>query len=149
MPCGSCSYFDENETWGSKGHCDYLGAYVYASDSTCSHYVSRGGGGGCYMTTACCAYHGLADDCHELTAMRCLRDDYMRRTEEGQRMIADYYRTAPGIVKHIDESEERDALYDYIYGVVRNCAELVDAKCFARAKEMYQGMVDHLKAKLG
>ena len=71
MRCGQCEYYDDSERSGSKGHCDYLGMYVYASDDAddCSHFKKAGSSGGCYMTTACCEYYGLPDDCRELTAM--------------------------------------------------------------------------------
>ena len=146
MACRSCRWFDEDETWGSKGHCDYLGTYVYGDDESCSHYEKRGGGGGCYMTSACCDYRGLPDDCRELTAMRRLRDAHMLHTEAGRRMIEDYYRVAPTIVERIDASEQRGALYEYIFSVVRRCADLVERDDFEDAVTAYQGMVDHLRA---
>lgn len=145
MSCGSCDYYDENETSGSKGHCDYLGTYVYPDDDACSHYKKRGNSGGCYMTTACCAHRGLPDDCRELTAMRRLRDGHLRLTEAGRRMIDDYYRTAPAILARIDASERRDALYEYVYGVVRECADLVERDDCDGAILRYKAMVERLQ----
>ena len=150
MPCESCKYFDENDTYGygGKGYCKYLEAYVYADDSTCSHYVRRGSAGGCYLTTACCDYHHLPDDCRELTAMRRLRDDYLRLSEDGHRLIADYYRTAPSIVRRIDASPARSELYDYIFEVVSNCTESIEGGNYEEAKVAYLEMVERLKEVL-
>ncbi|MBR3315934.1 MAG: hypothetical protein IKG18_17575 [Atopobiaceae bacterium] len=146
MHCESCDWLDENETWGSKCHCDYLKAYVYPDDTACSHYRKRGSSsGGCYLTTACCEYRHLPDDCRELTAMRRLRDEYLSRSGEGRRLVADYYRTAPTIVARIDASPERDVLYDYIYGVASDCAALVDRGDYESAKGKYLEMVERLE----
>lgn len=147
MSCGSCDYFDKDETWGAKCYCTQLKVYVYEDDDTCSHYRKRGGGG-CYMTTACCEYRGLPDDCRELTAMRRLRDEYVRRTPEGRRAIEEYYRVAPGLVRRIDASADRVALYDFIYGVVSRCAALVERDDFAGAERAYYGMVRRLSEAL-
>lgn len=148
MSCGSCRYFDENETWGQKGHCDWIGIYVYADDDTCSHYERRGSGGGCYLTSACCEYRQLPDDCRELNAMRRLRDDYLRTTEEGHQIMADYYRSAPAIVERIDASPKRDEAYGLIFSTVNECAGYIDRDDFESAKNTYLEMVDALEELL-
>lgn len=146
MRCAYCNHFDENDTWGSKCYCTFLRIYVYADDEGCSHHESQSSGGSfCFLTTACCEYRGLPDDCRELTAMRRLRDDYLRSSEEGRRLIAEYYRTAPSIVKRIDASPMCNEIYDYIYGVVCNCVGLVDAGDYEAAKHAYLEMVDRLQ----
>ena len=64
--CGACSeYTFEGDN--TKGLCSRLGDYHYPNDS-CSKQsdVSRIGGGSiCWLTTACCEYKGLEDNCFE------------------------------------------------------------------------------------
>ena len=148
MACKSCKYFDEDETWGSKGYCDYLGSYVYPDDSSCSHYEKRGGGG-CYMTSACCGYYGLPDDCPELMAMRRLRDGFMRHTERGRQRIAEYYETAPAIVEKIEASPERGRLYEEIYRSIHGCMALLEGNDPAGAEEAYLDMVNRVRLAVG
>ena len=150
MPCRNCKYFDENETSGSKGYCEYIGIYVYSDDDTCSHYAKRGSGGGCFMTTACCEYYGLPDDCRELTMMRRLRDNYMRYTDEGRKAIDEYYRTAPAVIDKINASseQERKEIYEYIYSCITKCASFVEADDTETAERSYQQMFTNVKKLL-
>lgn len=149
MRCGQCEYYDDSERWGSKGHCDYNGVYVYASDDAddCSHFRKAGSSGGCYMTTACCEFYGLPDDCRELTAMRRLRDDYIQYQNGGQDMIADYYATAPVILRKLESMADRNKWMAYIYQVVQKCTDFVEKKEFRKALESYQEMVNRMKER--
>ena len=69
----------------------------------------------CYITTAVCDTLGLPDDCHELTTLRWFRDEVMERTQAGREEVAEYYKTAPKIVKAINERPDSDALYRRLY----------------------------------
>lgn len=69
----------------------------------------------CYITTAVCDTLGLPDDCDELTTLRWFRDEVMERTQAGREEVAEYYRTAPKIVKAINERPDSDALYRRLY----------------------------------
>ena len=107
--CGSCRYY-EYEGENTKGYCSWYKAYYYADDS-CSHWEEKEGGfsasGGCFLTTACCEYKGLPDDCDELQAMRRIRDEYIRNQPYGDKLIRNYYESAPGIVQKINEREDK------------------------------------------
>lgn len=153
MACRSCEYFDENETYGygTKGYCTYYGVYEYPdSNEFCKRYKERGGSGGsCYITSACCAYRGLADDCRELGAMRRLRDVHLSPTARGRRIVADYYREAPRIVEMINASQRREELYDRIFDHIAACTELVEAGDFTNATDVYLAMMRELREDLG
>ena len=147
MTCGSCQYYDENNTSGYKGYCTYIKAYVDPDEAACSHHKSRESGGGCYLTSACCACRGLPDDCRELTAMRRLREYYLKNSEDGYGIVTEYYRTAPVIVEKIDASPDRAGLYDRIYETAKCCAALVEKGDYEGAKSAYLAMVERLKQR--
>ena len=149
MPCRNCKYYDENETSGAKGYCDYIGIYVYPDDRTCSHYVKTdSSSGGCFVTTACCEHYGLPDDCLQLTMMRTLRDRYMRYTDEGRRMIDEYYKTAPRIVEKLNASSNQDEVYSYIYTCLNDCVSLVKNEQDEEAMRAYYHMFEEVRNKL-
>lgn len=60
------------------------------------------------MTTACCEYKGLGDDCYELQTLRNLRDEYIRKQPYGEELIKNYYKEAPEIVIKIKKSKDKD-----------------------------------------
>ena len=69
----------------------------------------------CYITQATCEYLGKSDDCAELTAFRAFRDGYLKRCRDGERLIAEYYRTAPAIVQRISFHADRDRIYEELW----------------------------------
>ncbi len=68
---------------------------------------STSGSGGCFLTTACTAHKGLADDCEELTTLRFLRNEFMLQDEEGQLLIEQYNHTGPQIVQAINNCDNK------------------------------------------
>lgn len=146
MPCGSCKYYDENDTWGSKCYCSWYKQYVYSDDKSCNHYTAASSGG-CIFTSACCAYLGLPDDCDELSTLRKYRDGYMRSLPDGNEMIEEYYRIAPPIVEIIDSRKDKDSIYKSIYETVKKCVLLIKADKNEEALEEYKNMVLGLEEK--
>lgn len=67
------------------------------------------------MTTACCEYKGLGDDCYELQTLRNLRDEYISKQPYGEELIKNYYKEAPEIVIKIKKSKDKDTLLENIY----------------------------------
>ena len=73
--------------------------------------------GGCYLTSACMKHmqDNFDDNCEELTILRWFRDKFVSKED-----IEHYYKTAPIIVEAIDEVEENDNIYNYIYDNIVN-----------------------------
>ncbi len=118
--CGSCS--DIN---GGKGYCSYYRVFVDVDD-TCANYSEGSGYSSssiCFLTTICCEYKGLPDDCEELQTMRKFRDSYLSKTEQGQRLIKFYYDRAPIIVEKINSSPQKEKICEYIYNQIIDCIE--------------------------
>lgn len=61
-------------------------------------------GNACFITTAVCDYHGMADNCELLNIFRAFRDSWLK--EHHPESIAQYYAEAPGIVEDIAKFKE-------------------------------------------
>lgn len=125
--CGSCRNY-EYEGKDTKGYCSYYRSYYYPDDS-CSHWDQSNtceSSTGCFLTTACCEYKGLPDDCEELTVMRAFRDNYLSKTPVGRRCIQIYYEEAPRIVNQIEKSPFRDKILEEIYQEVCELKKMIE-----------------------
>jgi hypothetical protein len=117
-----------------------------ASNASASNSVgaqnnsSWNGGVSCYLTTACCEYKGLPDDCEELTILRKFRDEYVSKE-----LTAEYYRVAPSIVAKIRNS---NVWMEYVYDTVKRCVRYIKGGYNSLALEEYKDMVDILKGEL-
>ena len=145
MACKNCKYFDENETSGGRGYCEWYKTYYYPDDN-CSHFTKRDSDG-CFLTSACCNYKGLPDDCKELTVLRHFRDNYLRKLDSGEAIINEYYRIAPTIVERIDASDDKENVYCGIYETIIKCVELYEKEEYKIILELYMQMVNNLKEK--
>ena len=96
--------------------------------------------GPCFITTACVEAVGLPDNCTELEAMRYLRDEYLAKSDEGKRMIQEYYEVAPSIVEAIRKDKNSDEVFQDIFKDVKEIVSLIkigdSKKAIARYKEM-------------
>lgn len=102
----------------------------------------------CYITTAVCESLGKPDDCHELQVLRGYRDEYLMESEEGKRIVEQYYDIAPTIVSHINRTENSKEVYEEIYKkYLLPCIELVEEKKPEECKEVYSSMVHELQKK--
>lgn len=80
-----------------------------------SQSAAQSAGGGCYITTAVCETFGLPDDCHTLTVLREFRDTYLARLAVGRAFIAEYYATAPKLVKKIRARSDAREYFQSLY----------------------------------
>ena len=140
--CGLCLYLDRNTTKEgiifTKYWCKGFGVWKSRDNSACSAYVRDPA---CFLTTACVNYKGLPDDCVELTTLRLFRDNHMKKSEEGRILVEEYYRIAPSIVEKINNREDKDKIYDYIYNNVLLCVELIENKKFEETQNTYISLV--------
>ena len=104
--------------------------------------------GGCFLTSACVEYLSKPDDCEELTTLRKFRDNYMKSTENGKRLVEKYYEIAPEIVNRINASEKKDKYYQYIKEVIDKCVEFIGHSEYERALTEYKFMVKNLETEL-
>lgn len=127
-----------------KEHCIKI-----SPNDTCDNFSARPVGptkkSDCFLTSACVEYLGKPDDCEELTKLRSFRDGYLKAREGGKKLIEEYYQIAPLIVEKINQSNERDKHYAYIYETVQNCLTYIDEGKDEKALELYKAMVVCLK----
>ena len=142
--CGSCEDYDYKGRY-TKSFCGYYRAHYYPED-TCEHWreASDYSSGGCFITTACCARRGLADDCELMTKLRALRDGYLLKIPEGRAMVAEYYRTAPDVIAAVDALPDAEAVYERVYGVLLEVVGLIDEGKNAEAVSRYRAMAEDL-----
>jgi len=150
--CGSCKYY-----WASKEFCRLKKTTVFPNSLSCSQRwdplkprpaASSSKKSSCFLTSACCEYMGLADNCYELETLRKFRDEQLCKIDNGTEIKEVYYRDAPGIVDAINASQQKDELYKYIYDNVLRIVEMIENKEYERATNNYLFMVYKLSADL-
>lgn len=127
------------------------GAFDKVSDvisSAGDWIISRipfGGHVGCYITTAVCKSDNKSDDCYELQTFRSFRDNWLSKQPGGNRLIERYYRLAPQIVKLIDDSDDSEAVYDYIKErYLKPCLKYIENDEMIECRDLYVEMVNNL-----
>lgn len=128
---------------------------VYKSDSikqNTSDIVSKSssqnnnGSSGCYITTAVCKSENKPDDCYELMIFRNFRDNWLKKQPDGENLIAEYYSTAPEILKCIDNSDNPEIIYTEIKErFLKPCLELIQQGKMQKCKDTYVSMVRMLQ----
>jgi len=102
----------------------------------------------CYITTAVCESLNKPDDCYELTLLRSYRDEYLMQSEEGEKIVQEYYNIAPTIVKHIGRADNAQEIYKNIYDrYLSSCIQLIEADQMEECRSLYSDMVKDLKAQ--
>ena len=100
----------------------------------------------CFITTAVCDFLGKSDDCSELQKFRTFRDSYLLNTEEGARLVEEYYDIAPSIVNTINVLNERDDIYMSLWQkYLEPCLEYINDGQKKECQEVYVDMVESLK----
>jgi len=69
----------------------------------------------CFLTTACVSILGKPDNCTELSMLRKFRDEILKSSVTGKKLIKDYYEIAPQIVKAIALKKHQKEIYTEIY----------------------------------
>ena len=101
--------------------------------------------GPCFITTACVEAAGLPDNCTELETMRYFRDGYLAKSDEGKRMIEEYYEIAPRIVEKIKREENSDEVFSGIFNDIRKTVSLIKIGDLETATVQYNAMMLRLK----
>ena len=105
---------------------------------------SRGSGGSfCFLSTAACQFKRLPDDCYELEVLRDFRDGYLMSTENGRRMVEQYYYIAPDITKCLVEESDLNK----VWNAVIECVESIESNQYQDAIRIYKSMVETMCEK--
>ena len=93
----------------------------------------------CYLTTACMIHKAeeFDDNCEELTILRWFRDEFVSKED-----IEHYYETAPIIIENINEVENNNQIYNYIYEkVISVCVDAIKKGDFDSAYNRYKNCI--------
>jgi uncharacterized protein YjbI with pentapeptide repeats len=101
--------------------------------------------GGCFLTTACVEAMNLPDDCHELQTLRKFRDGFVSETNEGRKLIKEYYEIAPRIVEAIQASGNENEILKGLYSEIKQIVSMIDTKRDIEALRYYCEMTRRLK----
>lgn len=83
-----------------------------------------------------------------MTTFRRFRDTWLAKQEDGEGLIAEYYRIAPGIVRTINRKADRRAIYENIWHTyLKPCLTLIEEGKMNACKELYTKMVRNLQCK--
>ena len=153
---GSWSDAGWNNFYGSWSDAGWNNFYGSWSDAGWNNFYGSwgdggsGGGGGCFLTTACVDHKGLADDCYELQVLRTIRDTIITWNDEMKSLVEEYYRIAPFIVERINASDNRDAVWDDMYdNLIMKCIEYYENNNIKKAVELYIDTVKSLRETYG
>ncbi|PWS54315.1 CFI-box-CTERM domain-containing protein [Pseudoalteromonas sp. meg-B1] len=99
---------------------------------------------GCFLTTACVKHLGLGDDCLELSTLRDYRDNFILSLSNGKELLEEYYQYSPVIVSKINESNDTEKTYQYIYIEIKVAVKLIQTSNYHQALLTYKAMYKHL-----
>lgn len=105
---------------------------------------------GCYITTACMKnmLDEFYDNCYELETIRKFRDEYVKGNYYDS--VIEYYFIAPKIVRYIENSDDKEKIYENIYNeLVCTCCSLIENKKYKEAYELYRNYTEQLRVLLG
>ncbi|GEM_PF-3957351 len=85
-----------------------------------------GGGGCCFISTACTEAQGLPDDCLELTVLRDFRDNFLLQQPNGSNLFALYYKYSPMILKAIGNSDNASSILNELYTIIQKCVKAIE-----------------------
>lgn len=99
----------------------------------------------CYLTTACMRHQlkKFDDNCEELKTLRWFRDNFVSNVD-----IEHYYQTAPIIVEAINDAQNNNEIYNYIYmNVIKPCVDAIKSGNYIFAYSRYKSSVLALEEK--
>ncbi len=133
--CSSCE--------GAGKHAGY-----YITTGRPDYSARKGGGGLCFLTTACLRGDMSDQADATLNTLRVFREKYVRQQPGGNTMISDYYYLSPKIVNRIDECDDKDAIYRELYKtLVAPCVTHIRAGENVNALNLYRTTVQALIAR--
>lgn len=103
----------------------------------------------CFITTAACLALQETKDCEQLNELRRFRDQHIRGNgQDGDDLVAEYYRIGPVIVKYIESEQNPREIYDGLWKnyILPSC-HMIKKGEYERAKRIYIEMVKSLCEK--
>lgn len=147
--CASCRFY-RFEREDDTNKCTEHGHYYWPDDS-CKRWEESSecrGSTGCFLTTCCCEFKGLPDDCKELTKLREFRDTSLLQSETGRALIQHYYRIAPAIVEKIEMHPEKIEILGWMFETIHNIITTIESGETSKAIGEYVSFVYETEQKV-
>lgn len=107
-------------------------------------------GGKCFISTAACEIMGLDDYGPALQTLRNYRDGWMSETEEGRKLVQEYYEMAPDVVDAMNSLENPIEAYSELYHkYIMKAVTEIENDQNEEALHTYRSMCDVAKGYLG
>lgn len=148
--CGNCVHLDSNqkEYWGDRYYCTKTCKYKETNDKACYNFVEKPEKGyqpaGCFITTAVCEVLGYSDDCEILVVLRNFRENYLKETKEGRKILQEYDQVGPIISDYIRQEPIINSIILTTKYIIP-CVDLIKTKRYIGAIIIYEEMVKTLK----
>jgi hypothetical protein len=131
-----------------EGHEFYMEDYERKACPQCGRVVvgpkADESSGWCFLTTACVEYAGLPDNCWELQMIRRLRDEYIVNLPDGNEFLAEYYDTAPAIIRAIRSQPDHQSVFDALLHRTRLVARMIEQgrleEALAECRDQLEGL---------
>lgn len=112
-------------------------------------YHKHGGGGGCYLTTACLEAMGIPqEESQELEAIKLVTKEHVLRSREGKRDYILYHRKAPRIVSKIESRADSRKIWERVYERLRDITQTISNGELERGYQCYKSLVIELDSQL-
>lgn len=121
----------------------YCKEYNYTG---CPFYSCKKQQEGCFLTTAMCSILGKKDNCYELETLRKFRDEVLKKTDSGRKIINDYYSIAPEISLKLMNHKDKKCIAVFMNNhYIKPILSLIKHKDYNHAINMYIEMVRYIK----
>jgi len=106
---------------------------------------SKGGSGGCYVTTSCLDALDLPKDSLEMKAIKVLTIDHILKSLKGKKDYVLYGRRAPRIVEAIESRSDSQNIWRRVYGKLKEITESVLSEDYEKGYRDYKELVSGLE----
>ncbi|EKE19044.1 MAG: hypothetical protein ACD_9C00157G0001 [uncultured bacterium] len=117
--------------------------HCYGTGKKCS-YIKSEPDSGCFVTTITCEMLGKDDNCDELQTLRHLRDHYVLKLPEGDKLFQQYREASRVIISEINRSQNPKDSALKIYFKLVDIINLSKSNLFAEALDKYVEMIREL-----
>lgn len=141
--CGDCQYMDKyNKEYGKDNYmCTMHREYRCERDVACNNYKPN-----CFITTIVTVMLGFPDNGVCLSALRDVREKYLKKTEAGILLLQEYDQIGPKISRLIFNSPKLYARFLY-EEYIKKCYEQITNNNITEGVRIYIEMVEHLKRR--
>ncbi|HAS44246.1 MAG TPA: hypothetical protein DCS93_27455 [Microscillaceae bacterium] len=103
----------------------------------------------CYLAAACKHVGVSAQTYEDFNVLRQFQTEYLPQDRIGVLYLRTYQQAAPQIVENIDAHTSRDAIYTFIYQVVRQCVDAIKKGAIDAALRVLVNMMHNIQLRYG